>query len=268
MCEGASQKLVELFDLSRPKNQCSVFVDSEDSNNAATPAAENHKNNPKSNTNLIFEGCSLILIPREHVKLRLAVENGGRLTMASTLDEAQNEVVAETNLEFENQDIQFMFEHQSQGGFQQQHSPPPKTLNSKIMDLELLDPTEQFKKFHPQEVLSSNSASSSDDDEKSPLPGKPGGGSDGKWPSDNSSVESEAEEGGIDLSSFGPNLKMKKVVELEELDQTMTEFAIHQSLDDGGMDLDSFLQMPLKKKTRPGAPSAAMSASEKYMAQL
>lgn len=32
-----------------------------------------------SNTHLVFEGCSIILIAKDHVKLRLAIENGEKL---------------------------------------------------------------------------------------------------------------------------------------------------------------------------------------------
>jgi hypothetical protein len=48
---------------------------------------DSDKENNQSNTHMIFDGCSIILIAKDHVKLRLAIENGEKL----------NKITASTN---------------------------------------------------------------------------------------------------------------------------------------------------------------------------
>ena len=69
MCEGESQRLVELYDRStklKESGSSDILVQSDQVEES-------------SNTQLIFEGCSIILIAKDHVKLRLAIDNGEKL---------------------------------------------------------------------------------------------------------------------------------------------------------------------------------------------
>lgn len=83
MCEGESQRLIEIHDKSS-KRQSDPFENNSLTENFRQGSG---KINDIDNSHLVFEGCSLILIPRELVKVRLAIANGNKLSESTALEE-------------------------------------------------------------------------------------------------------------------------------------------------------------------------------------